>query len=154
VSEVRTRTPFALVRDAETVVEASKGELVAVTRGLEREALRQPPPAVAATMQDARYLTPATREVYARLAAAGAPARLFARGLQSWIAPGVTGVALDDDDPLVDEWVVVLPGPSPVVFAGTDLHVPDCDDDLDRCFAYAVSRDPDVVRACAEALGI
>ncbi|HWG94507.1 MAG TPA: DICT sensory domain-containing protein [Mycobacteriales bacterium] len=149
-----TTTPYGLVAEVEPVVEATKGELVAVSRRIEREALLAPPPAVAATLQDARYLTPRTREVYARLAAAGAPARLFARELQSWIAPGVTGVALDDDDPLVDEWVVVVPGDRPVVFAATDLRVPDCDDDLARCFSYAVSRDPALVRACAQALGL
>ena len=87
------------------------------------------------------------------LAAAGAPARLHARELQAWLAPGVTGVALDDDDPLVDEWVVVLPGDDPVVFAATDLRVPDCEDG-DRCFSYGVSRDPAVVQECGRLLGL
>ena len=54
---------------------------------------------------------------------------------------------------LVDEWVVVLPGPEPVVFAATDLRVPDCADD-DRCFSYAVSRDPAVVHECGRLLGL
>jgi DICT domain-containing protein len=154
VSDLRTRTPFSLVREVERPVEATKRELVAISRRLERQALLDPPPAVAATLQDERYLTPRTRDVYARLAAAGSRARLLARGLQAWVAPGVTGVPLDDDDPLVDEWVVVVPGREPAVLAATDLHAPDCDDDVDRCFAYAVSRDPDVVQACARALGV
>jgi hypothetical protein len=154
VSEVRTRTPYALVSGAAQVQHGTKRELVAATRSIEREALLGPPPSVAACLQDARYLTPRTRDVYARLAQAGSPSRLFARELQSWIAPGVSGVCLDDDDPLVDEWVVVVPGSRPVVFAATDLRIPDCDDDLERCFAYAVSRDPEVVRACAHSLGL
>lgn len=154
MSDVRTRTPCQLVHAVEPPAEATKRELIAVSRRLERAALTDPPAAVAATLQDARYLTDRTREVYASLARAGAEARLFARDLQTWLAPGVTGVALDDDDPLADEWVVVLPGASPVVFAATDLRTPDCDDDDDRCFSYAISRDPEVVRACAEALGI
>jgi hypothetical protein len=153
VSDVRTRTPFALVSAVEQTTEATKGELVAVTRRLERRALQAPPPAVGATLQDERFLTERTRAVYASLAAAGAPARLFARGLQAWLAPGVTGVPLDEDDPLVDEWVVVLPGDDPVVFAATDLGVSDCED-RDRCFAYAVSRDPELVEACAHALDL
>jgi hypothetical protein len=62
-------------------------------------------------------------------------------------------VSLTDDDPLVDEWVVVLPGEDPVVFAATDLKVPGCADD-DRCFSYGVSRDPEVVAGCARLLGI
>ena len=154
MSDVRTRTPCALVHAVEPPVEATKRELVVLSRRVEQAALETRPPAVAATLQDARFLTERTRAVYERLAAGGTPARMFARDLQTWLAPGVTGVALDDDDPLVDEWVVVVPGPDPVVFAATDLRVPDCDDDLDRCFTYAVSRDPDVVRACAASLGI
>ena len=154
MSDVRTVTPCQLVHAVEQPAEATKGELIAVSRRLETAALADPPPAAAATLQDARVLTERTREVYAALAAAGAPARLYARDLQSWLAPGVTGVPLDEDDPLADEWVVVLPGASPVVFAATDLKKPDCDDDNDRCFAYAVSRDPELVQACAEVLGI
>jgi hypothetical protein len=146
-------TPYELVRQTTTVQDAVKGELLAMTRRLERAALTAPPPAVAATLQDARYLTERTRAVYAALAAAGSPARLHARGLQAWLAPGVSGVALDEDDPLVDEWVIVLPGRDPVVFAATDLGIPDCQDH-ERCFSYAVSRDPDVVAECGRALGI
>lgn len=151
--DVQTTTPFRLVSAAVPATEATKRELVRASRRIEREALRTAPPAVAATLQDERFLTERTRRVYAQLADAGTPARLFARGLQTWLAPGVTGVALDDDDPLVDEWVVVVPGDVPVVFAATDLGLVDCADD-DRCFLYAVSRDREVVRACAHALGI
>jgi hypothetical protein len=49
--------------------------------------------------------------------------------------------------------VVVVPGSAPVVFAATDLGLTECDDD-ERCFRYAVSRDPQVVAACAQALGL
>ena len=146
-------TPYELLRRTTPVQDATKAELLGLTRRLERAALLTRPPAVAATLQDQRYLTDRTREVYAALAAAGAPARLYARGLQAWLAPGVTGVSLDDDDPLVDEWVVVLPGTEPVVFAATDLRIPGCEDE-DRCFSYGVSRDPEVVDACGRLLGI
>jgi hypothetical protein len=146
-------TPYELVRRTTPVQDATKRDLLRATRRLERTALQAPPPAVAATLQDARYLTDRTREVYAALAAAGSPARLHARDLQAWLAPGVTGVALDDDDPLVDEWVVVLPGADPVFFAATDLRVPDCEDD-DRCFSYGISRDPAVVQGCGRLLGL
>ena len=150
---MQTMTPYAVVSAVEQVREASKRELVALTRRLERTALDAPPPAVAATLQDVRYLTPRTRAVYAALAQAGAPGRLHARGLQRWLAPGVEGVSLSEDDPLVDEWTVVLPGLSPVVFAATDLGGTDCDDD-DRSFRYAISTDPPVVAACGRLLGI
>ena len=147
-------TPFELVAAVQTPQRGYKWELVAASRAMERAALLDPPRAVAATLQDARFLTPHTRAVYTDLAAARTSATLFARDLQSWIAPGVAGVALDDDDPLVDEWVVVLPSPSaPTVFAATDLDEA-CDQDRDRCFLYAVSRDPEVVSACLGLLSL
>lgn len=146
-------TPYALVSAAAEVRHGTKREIVALTRRLERAASTSRPAAVAATMQDVRYLTARTRSVYEELAAAGAVARLHARGLQSWIAPGVEGVALDDDDPLVDEWVVVLPGREPVVLAATDLHDVGVEDDA-RTFTYGVSHDPHVVAACGRLLGI
>jgi hypothetical protein len=65
----------------------------------------------------------------------------------------VTGVSLDDDDPLVDQWVLVLPGDAPVVLAATDLGRTGCAD-LDRDFTVALSVDPDVVSACARLLGV
>jgi hypothetical protein len=150
---VPQETPYALVSAVVDVQEGSKRELVRVTRRLERAAMEHRPSAVAATLQDARYLTDRTRAVYAELAAGGAAARLHARGLQSWLAPGVTGVCLDDDDPLVDEWTVVLPGRNAVVFAATDLGNTDCDDD-DRCFRYGISSDPAIVDGCGRLLGI
>jgi DICT domain-containing protein len=146
-------TPYALVSASAPVRPASKRELVALSRGLEHAALRGEPPAVAASLQDARFLTDLTRAVYARLAAAGAPARLHARGLQAWLAPGVEGVALDDDDPLVDEWVVVLPGNDPVVLAATDGGDTE-GEDAARSFTYGISRDPQVVASCGRLLGI
>jgi DICT domain-containing protein len=146
-------TPFGLVARAEPPVAATKRELVRLARELEREALQSRPPAVGAALQDARHLTERTRRVYARLAEAGAAVRLQARGLQSWLAPGVTGVALGDDDPLVDEWVIVVVGAAPVAFAATDLHSVGCEDD-ERCFRYAVSHDRELAHACAELLGL
>ena len=146
-------TPYALVSAATTVHTASKRELIGLSRRLEHRALQGAPFAVAASLQDARFVTERTRAVYADLAAAGAGARLHARGLQAWLAPGVEGVSLDDDDPLVDEWVVVLPGPEPVVLAATDLGDVD-GDDADRSFTYGISHDPHVVAGCGRLLGI
>jgi hypothetical protein len=111
------------------------------------------PSAVAATLQDARYLTDRTRAVYAALAAEGAAARLHARGLQSWLAPGVTGVCLDDDRPArrrVDGRCCRAArrrlrrhGPRQHRLRRRE-----------RCFRYGVSYDPDVVAECGRLLGI
>ena len=145
-------TPYAVVSSVERPRPVGKRELVQISRQMEAAALREPPQAMAAALQDQRFLTERTREVYRRLASAGASVTLLARGLQGWIDPGVQGVDLDEDDPLVDEWVVVLPSPTgPAVLAATDLRQP-YDVDLERDFVCATSRDPDVVAACAELL--
>ena len=146
-------TPYALVSAATDVRRGTKRDLVRLSRQLERTARDHAPPAVAASLQDARFLTDRTRAVYADLAAAGADARLHARGMQSWLAPGVTGIALDEDDPLVDEWVVVVPGREPVVLAATDLGSTGVHDE-ERAFTYGVSHDPHVVAGCGRLLGI
>jgi hypothetical protein len=146
------RTPYALVAAVEGPRPVTKRELVRLSRQLELAAMAQPPQAIAATLQDQRFLTARTRDVYRRLGSTGAAVTLLARGLQGWLAPGVRGVDLAEDDPLVDEWVVVLQSPSrPAVLAATDLRGPGTVD-LERDFAYATSCDPDVVAACADLL--
>jgi len=146
------RTPYAVVTSVEQPQPVSKRELVQISRRMELAAMAQPPQVMAAALQDQRFLTARTREVYRRLADAGAAVTLLARGLQGWLDPGVRGVDLDDDDPLVDEWIVVLPSAEhPLVLAATDLRSPDAAD-LDRSFTYATSSDPEVVSACADLL--
>jgi hypothetical protein len=147
------RTPYEIVTAVEKVRTAEKRALIAVTRGLEREGLLDPPPVLAATFQDARFVTPQTRQVYAELAEQGTDVRLYARGLQAWLAPGVRGVCLDDDDPVVDEWSLVLPCEQhPAVFVATD-GVPGGGDGA-LSYTWALSRDPQVVQACTRALGL
>ncbi len=136
-------TPFQVVSAVSAPAAADKAMLVRVTRRLERRALLDRPPAVAACLQDARFLTERTLEVYRGLA----PARLYARGLHTALAQGVTGVPLDEDDPLVDEWTMVLPCPGgPVVFAATDLGA--------ERWTWSQSEDPDVVAECGRLLGL
>jgi len=146
------RTPYAVVTAVEQPRPATKRELVGISRRLEAAAMAHPPPLVAASLQDCRFLTARTREVYRRLAAKGASVTLLARGLHGWLDDGVRGVELSDDDPLVDEWVVVVPAlDRPAVLVATDLRSPSLDE-LDREFLHAVSHDPEVVDACAALL--
>ena len=146
------RTPYAVVTAVERPRPVSKHQLVRLSRQLELAALAQPPEVAAAALQDCRFLTDRTRQAYQRIASTGTAVTLLARGLQGWLAPGVRGVDLDEDDPLVDEWVVVLGSRQrPVVLAATDLRQP-YEHDLERDFAYATSSDPQVVAACADLL--
>ncbi len=149
--DVRDRTPFALADAVSTAEPATKPDLVRISREIERELLADPPPAVAACLQDSRFLSGRTREVYARLAQAGAAVRLHGRGMQTWIDPGVSGVPLDDDSPLVDEWVIVVPGR--VLFAAADLRAEDCPDD-ERTFTFCLTRDEAASRTAGALLGV
>ena len=151
---MQLRTPYTVVTAVERPRPVTKRELVRLSRQLEVAAMARPPQTISAALQDSRFLTARTRSVYRRLADAGAEVTLLARGLQAWLEPGVRGVDLDEDDPLVDEWVVVLhSAQQPAVLAATDLRQPyDLDLDLERDFAYATSSDPEVVAACADLL--
>lgn len=168
-------TPYDVVVQAERPRRSDKNAVLRLSRALEREALATPGP-TGASLQDVRYLTERTRTMYARLAAAGSAPVLYARDLPAYVAPGVTGVALDDDDPLVDVWSVVVLSERPVVMAAVDLHVggsgtgrpgpglpsvdllgldpgrPPARVGTERDFLVAVSRDPDVAAACLAAL--
>jgi hypothetical protein len=114
------RTPYAVVTSVERPKHVGKRELVRLSRQLEAAAMAAPPQEMAAALQDHRFLTARTREVYRRLASSGAAVTLLARGLQGWLAPGVRGVDLDEDDPLVDEWVVVVHSSTAAGGAGSD----------------------------------
>jgi hypothetical protein len=151
---VPDRTPYDVVTRAEVARPTPKSLLTALCRGLEREAFGDPPAVAAVTLQDVRHLTPATLEVYAALARAGTAVTMFGRGLRAWLAPGVRGVALDDDDPLGDVWsVVFLGGRRPVAMAALDLFT-DGVTDAARPFRVATTRDQALVAACARVLGV
>ena len=139
------RTAYAIVTSKATPEQATKGVLVEHVRALERQALDKADVAFAvACLQDARFLTPATIEVYAELARRGAQVLVLGRGVHAAIAPGVVGVDLDEDDPLGDEWTVLLAGRSFTCFVAQDLLVPAADD-ADRDFLWAQTDDPALV---------
>ena len=141
-------TPYDLVIDAVHPRPNTKATLLRLTRELEAEALRTRPTHIRATLQDVRHVSVVTRLVYADFAARQIDVALLAQGLPAHVAAGVRGVDLAEDDPLVDQWCLVIAGGSgPVVLAATDLHAP-TGPDMDRSFSYAVSHDPAVVTAC------
>jgi EAL domain-containing protein (putative c-di-GMP-specific phosphodiesterase class I) len=131
---------------------ASKSDLLAFSRHLERWALAVPDGAVVlAALQDVRHLTPATRERYARLARLSPLVALFGAGLPPEPVPGVRGAALPEGDPLLDSWLVVVLGPH---FAGA-LVARDLGDegpDMERRFEYVVTFDREAVIAAARSL--
>jgi len=143
--------PFDLVAAVAPTSRSAKDDLLRQVRDLERAALASGTTNAVACLQDVRFLSPWTREVYRTLAARGCRVQLFARGLQSYVDEGVTGVDLDEDDPLVNQWMVVFEGDQPVCLAAVDLDGVDAAEE--RSFLYAVTRDPVVVRSVAASLG-
>ena len=144
--------PFDRVAASAPVLVADKRELLLRVRDLEARALSTSTTCAVACLQDARFVTPWTRDVYRTLASRGARVLMFGRGLRAYVDEGVQGIDLDDDDPLVDQWAVVFEGEDPVCLAARDLQGPDAVED--RAFEYAVTRDPAVVRQVAADLGV
>lgn len=120
---------------------------------MELRALGDRPTTVVATLQDVRHLSDRTREVYAAIAARGADVTLYARDLPAYVAEGVRGVSLSDDDPLVDVWsVLVAGGAAPVAFAAIDCYRADSVD-MEREFEAARTDNESVVEQCLALLG-
>jgi len=142
--------PFDIVAAVAPTSRAPKREVLLLVRDLEARALSVATTSAVACLQDERFLTAWTREVYRTLAARGATVLMYARGLQAYVDQGVAGVGLDDDDPLGDQWTVLFEGEDPVCLAARDLQTTDEDDE--RSFEYAVTTDPEVVRQVAASL--
>lgn len=139
-------SPFGVVARHEAVERASKAELTRRVRALEHEALgADPAPRSArACLQDFRHLTAPTLRVYDRLAGRGADVTLLARGLVAWLPHGLRGVELAEDDPLGDQWVVLVLGQQSFCLSARDLRSEDCAD-AERTFEWAVTRQPELV---------
>lgn len=136
------------------MVRAGKEALVRQVRDLEVAALGQEddPELAYACLQDARFLTESTQRVYAELQRRGARVLLLGRGLRAWLPHGLPGVDLADDDPLGDEWLIVVRGSRPVCLVARDLPSDVGGDDAHRTFEYAVTHDPELVDEVAALL--
>ena len=148
-----TPTPFEVVARDAAVRRAPKREVVLRVRELEQLVAGGTPSVVAACLQDARVLTPRTLRVYEGFAAQGARVRLLGQGLSAWLAPGVEGVDLDPDDPLVDQWTLVASGSRCLCFAARDLLSP-TPDDAHRDFEWTLTADPRQVSEVLQRLGL
>jgi EAL domain-containing protein (putative c-di-GMP-specific phosphodiesterase class I) len=145
-------SPFELVGRHLRPRVARKSRLVAMSRYLERQAIEQPTlPVLLAAFEQAEFFTPATRERYAKYAAASSLVAVFGVGLAKDPAPGVRGASLDPSDPLASEWTVVVLSP---LFAGAliarDMGDPRTSED--RRFEFAITHDRGRVTDAARSL--
>jgi DICT domain-containing protein len=152
----------ALLAALTATTRADKRHLFDICRAVEsRTAVTAAGPAtlVIACLQDARFLTSRTRAMYDRIAAAGCRVLVVGRGLPSDPLPA-TGSAgrmhtapLAPDDPLVQEWDLLVTGPdtSFTLVSREDLAAPSADD-WSRRFWFRTSRDPAVSSFAARAV--
>jgi hypothetical protein len=146
------RTPFPIVAGRRPVAEATKAQLMPLSRHL--EALAEDgsePPVLLACFQEARHFTPATARRFVRIAGHSPLVAALGVGLTEHPAPGVRGASLGTDDALRGEWNVLVVGPHrAAALVARDLG-DDCAD-RERRFAFALTHDRTLVLEAARTL--
>lgn len=145
-------TPFELIADERRLRLGEKRLLLSLSRQLEEETLALRAEAVVlAAFQDQRYFDAATRARYEQLAQTSALVGALGVGLGRHPAPGVRGADLLPDDPLCNEWDVIVVAPHfACAFVARDRR--DDVPERDRRFDYSVTYDRALVTAAAESL--
>ena len=105
----RGPTPFEVVSASGGVRHGDRELLVQVSKLLEDRAFDGGDTAVLmATFQAEDNITPATRRRYERLVHRGCLLTVYSTGASAAIPEPASNVVVDDDDPLAEEWDVVL----------------------------------------------
>ncbi len=148
-------SPFTALPPGTVLRRSPKPLLIEVSKQLEREALRIGETAVVtATFQHARYFTPSTTARYRDLAERVGFVCALGEDMPEEPVPGVPGVRgvhVPLEDPILGEWDVAVVGPH---FAGALLarDLGDIGIERERMFEYALTYDRDVVIAAARSL--
>lgn len=144
--------PFQLVEDSPRLRRGTKEVLYALSLDIEAQAASQPDGAVVfGCFQRDMHLTAATRRRYERLATRGSLVAALGHSIDPAPAEGVRGVAVPLDDPLVNEWtVVVLSSHFSAALIAHDLG--DEGPDGLRRFDYVITYDRDLVIDAARLL--
>jgi EAL domain-containing protein (putative c-di-GMP-specific phosphodiesterase class I) len=145
-------TPWDLVRSNPGVRRARKPLLLAMSRHLEHHVLAgDDATLLLASLQQGGYFDAGTAGRYQSLAQTAFLIAVFGVDVPPAPVTGVRGQDLAPDDPLCDEWTVVIITPH---FAGAliahDVH--DVCPDVERRFDYVVTFDRDTVLAAAASL--
>jgi PAS domain S-box-containing protein len=145
-------SPFDCLPVGAPVREAPKSLLVEVSHQLERQAMRLGETCVVVTaFEAARHVTPATRLRYRDLVERVGFVAALAEGLTGEPMPGMRNADLRPDDPVRDEWDVVVLGPHfSAALLARDLG--DTGPDAERRFAFALTYERDTVVQAARAL--
>jgi hypothetical protein len=145
-------SPFALVREHRPARRGDKDLLFALSLQLEQQAAALGETAlIVSAFQSAERFTPLTMRRYTLLGADAAFVAALGVGMPAEPAPGVRGAHLEDDDPLLGEWSVVVLGPHfAAALVAADLG--DEGPDAARRFDFALTYDRDLVIEAATAL--
>lgn len=151
--DVTPATPFDAV-DATQLRTAKKGLLLAISHHLESQGLYlQTPPVILSTFQKVERFTPHTTIRYSSLAERCPLVAAMGEGMPAEPVPGVRGVELSPNDPLVDEWVVVVVGAHyHGALIARDLGDEGSLADPNRRFSYVVTHNSETVLAAARSL--
>jgi DICT domain-containing protein len=148
----RGSTPYDVVSAGREVQVSTKRLLLPVSHSLEQRARAMSlPPILLAGFQQGRFFTPHTALRYARMAERLPLVCAFGTGMPATPATGVRGGDLSPDDPLRDEWTVIVLGAHfSAALVSRDLG--DAGADADRRFSYVVTHDRALVTAAARTL--
>jgi hypothetical protein len=146
------RTPFDLVADHAARRTADRKTLLAFSRRLEDHAVNLvSPPVVLGAFQSADRFTSAVQRRYERIARDCPMVGALAVDLPARPANGVRGGRLEPDDPLADEWTVVVVGDH---YTGALIarERGGAGPDADPRFDYVLTHDRDLVLAAGRSL--
>jgi len=152
VTEDLRATPFALAAPGRRRTHSRKRLLVSMSKLLEANAVTAGPETIVlGTFQRAEHFTRLSQARWAQLADQVAYTGIYGVGIDPYVDSAVHHAPLDPDDPMVEEWNVVVLGPHfACVLAALDLHAGTAD--LDREFEYVLSYDRDVVVRCTRTI--
>lgn len=145
-------SPYQLASAGRDSKPSTKRLLVEVSKGLESIAAQSLQTAVIlGSFEKREHFTPMTAGRWEVMATRAALVGALAVGIDSEPAPRVRGADLEPDDPVREEWVVVVLSPHfSAVLAAKDLG--DTGPDMARRFSYVLSHDPQLTVDCARSL--
>ena len=147
----REPTPYDIVRSRRAVGTAPKSTLVALSHHLEEVVAPGQSAVVLSTFQSSACFSSLVAGRYARLARTSTMVAALGPSLGPEPVAGVRGAQLAADDPVADDWTVLVVGPH--VAAGLVARdLGDSGPDGDRRYSFCLTHDRDLVLDCARSL--